>query len=155
MMSRRVATLNDITVRTPGICERCGERTAKVSGAAGSGCHLPDVESDMITSSASVPRVVGVVLAVSVSVLIVGCGTTGTPCGGGSNLACAAGLFCKYETGDCGGETGLGVCEPTPNLCTEIFAPVCGCDGNTYGNECFARAASVNVQSQGECAGGQ
>ncbi len=38
-------------------------------------------------------------------------------------------------------------------LCLDIWAPVCGCDGVTYSNDCYATAVGgVTSYTQGECA---
>ncbi len=58
--------------------------------------------------------------------------------------------FCNY--GDhCGTGDQSGVCEPIPHYCTEAWAPVCGCDGRTYGNTCKAHQHGMSVASFGEC----
>ncbi|MDX5346485.1 MAG: kazal domain protein [Hymenobacteraceae bacterium] len=35
--------------------------------------------------------------------------------------------------------------------CIEVYDPVCGCDGKTYSNSCFADIAGVTSYTKGEC----
>lgn len=73
-------------------------------------------------------------------------------CGGDLPEQCDETAYCAFEeAGACGFADEPGVCEPRPQVCTEQYAPVCGCDGTTYGNACFAHAAGTAVQSEGPC----
>jgi hypothetical protein len=73
-------------------------------------------------------------------------------CGGFAGLACPDGQYCNYNAGDlCGAADAGGTCAAIPQFCTEEFAPVCGCGGETYGNACFAAMAGVGVLHEGAC----
>jgi hypothetical protein len=74
-------------------------------------------------------------------------------CAGRRGRTCPDGQYCNaLREGICPGRRHIGVCAAEPEICTDIFQPVCGCDGNTYPNSCNAAAAGVAVLHDGACA---
>ncbi|MCD6498827.1 MAG: hypothetical protein J7M25_11090 [Deltaproteobacteria bacterium] len=72
----------------------------------------------------------------------------GAKCGPIPNGACAEGQVCNI--GSCRmGDTGF--CLDRPEFCPMDYSPVCGCDGNTYSNDCHRLQAGVPLDHDGAC----
>lgn len=93
--------------------------------------------------------------AAGVSVVKEGACVTGpTPgaCGVRGGIQCAANEFCSFPaSAQCGAADAPGTCAVRPQACTQVYQPVCGCDGRTHGNACSAASAGVSVARNGEC----
>ena len=77
----------------------------------------------------------------------------GKGCGSWSGLGCNAGQFCSWAQADiCGAADAGGTCAYKPDVCPQVYMPVCACDGTTYSNACMANAAGASVSSTGACA---
>ena len=61
---------------------------------------------------------------------------------------CKNGEYCAYPDGKCG---GLGKCAKRPQYCYLMIMPVCGCNGKTYSNACFAASAGQSIAYKGKC----
>jgi hypothetical protein len=73
-------------------------------------------------------------------------------CGGIAGIPCTnPNDFCEFPEGSCNIADPQGVCVPVPAFCPLVYDPVCGCDGKTYGNDCFRQKAGVSKDHDGPC----
>jgi hypothetical protein len=73
-------------------------------------------------------------------------------CGGIAGFQCPANTYCLYAPFQkCGAGDAMGKCKPRPEVCTEEYKPVCGCNGKDYGNACAAAREGTSVQKEGTC----
>jgi hypothetical protein len=123
-------------------------QTETTAGAAG-GMTAPAAGTDSGGSPAALPQG--------------GAGGVGMDLGGmgGGGMTGSAGtppMPCTSDT-DCMGwrcekkgcDATSGFCEPPPIFCPPDPAPVCGCDGVTYWNDCIRRASGAQVSAPEEC----
>jgi hypothetical protein len=68
-----------------------------------------------------------------------------------TDMPCRPGFYCEFAQGSCGAELDTGLCSVIPEVCYEIYGPVCGCDGMTYENFCKGAGAGVSIRREAPC----
>lgn len=67
---------------------------------------------------------------------------------------CTQDQYCDFEGSQDCDDGALGRCSARPDACDFLYEPVCGCDGNTYGNACAAAMAGAQIARSGPCIDG-
>lgn len=76
----------------------------------------------------------------------------GEACGGIAGIVCADGLWCDPTPANaCDSADLMGTCKDPGFLCSQIYQPVCGCDGTTYSNDCVRVQARAQLAHDGAC----
>lgn len=79
-------------------------------------------------------------------------GSENSACGYGASTDCRIGLYCNFPPGTCGTGDASGTCtRPFSGGCATVYEPVCGCDNQTYSNDCALAVAGVSMKSTGTC----
>jgi len=86
--------------------------------------------------------------AMPAPVAAVGVGKT---CDGIAGIKCNKGLWCDHKPGVCRGADVSGKCVKIREICFRLYKPVCGCDGETYSNDCKRQQARVQKRHDGRC----
>lgn len=112
------------TAGPTGVCKRSGEGTC--------GWEITECPADSATSG--------------------GGETGGAVCGSRGSAPCPDGQFCDFPAGsECGATDRGGACKAKPEMCTQAYEPVCGCDGETHPSACAAAQKGVSVSKPGPC----
>jgi len=93
-------------------------------------------------------------LFLGLALILGGCAATaqtGQTCAGIGNLQCPAGQACQFPLGQCNAPDLAGNCVTVPAICPKQGPPVCGCNGQTYANECELLKAGVRPDRKGDC----
>lgn len=72
-------------------------------------------------------------------------------CGGIMGVPCPKGQVCFFPPGECNVADNMGTCRVVGDACPQVYEPVCGCDGETYGNACEAALQGVSIDHFGPC----
>lgn len=72
-------------------------------------------------------------------------------CGGIAGFPCANGQVCDLRDASCQIADLGGRCVTEPEACAAVVAPVCGCDGVTYTNDCARIGAGATWHHAGPC----